>query len=136
MADTKEDRQNQKKLYELYQLDWMMSHGYSLADLMRGMTEIPWYHDDYISDYYVDEDSAEPEGMKADIEGIFKAWEFDSDAFGGECWTCFKEFLSAEFLMIYYIDELIKYAGDPDTRDKLWKWYSDYRKRNQNLDWE
>ena len=63
---------------------------------MHGMTEIPWYHDDYISDYYEDKYSREPEGMKADIEGIFKAWEFDSDAFGGECWACFEEFLGAD----------------------------------------
>lgn len=38
------ENQMKHKLYDFYQLDWMMSHGYSLADLMHGMTEIPCYH--------------------------------------------------------------------------------------------
>ena len=120
------EEQMKQKLYDLYQLDWMMNHGYSLADLMRGMTEIPWYHDGWISDYYEDEYGTEPEGMRADIEGIFRAWEFDSDAFGGECWACFDEFCGAELTMPDYIQGLLDVANDED----LVKAYHEWAKEN------
>ena len=110
------------KLYDLYQLDWMMSHGYSLIDLMHGMTEIPWYHDGWITDYYEDKYGTEPEGMRADIEGIFRAWEFDSDAFGGECWVCFNEFCGAELTMPEYIQGLLDAAHDKDLAKAYHKW--------------
>ena len=120
------EEQMKHRLYNLYQLDWMMSHGYSLTDLMHGMTEIPEYHDDYITDYYEFEDSLVPIGLKADIEGVFRAWEFDSDAFGGECWVCFDEFCGAELTMPDYIQGLLDAARD----DNLAKAYHEWAKEN------
>jgi len=121
------EEQMKHKLYGLYQLDWMMSHGYGLSDLMRSMTEIPEYHDDYITDYYESEDDIEPKGMKADIEGIFKAWEFDSDAFGGSCWVCFDEFCDTELTVPDYIQGLLDAAHD----DILEKTYYEWLDRNR-----
>jgi hypothetical protein len=115
------ENQMKHKLYGLYQLDWMMSHDYSLADLMAGMTNIPEYHDEYISSY-PDDDHAYTDGMKADIEGIFRAWEFDSDAFGGECWVCFSEFCGAELTMPEYIQGLLDAAHDKDLAKAYHKW--------------
>ncbi len=28
-----------KKLYSMYQLDWMLTHGYSLADVIQGISD-------------------------------------------------------------------------------------------------
>ncbi len=114
-----------RRLYGLYQLDWMMSHGYSLADLMRGMTNIPWYHDGDIYDYYENEEDTEPAGMRADVEGIFKSWEFDSDAFGGSCWACFNEFCGAELTMPDYIQGLMNAAHDDELAEAYKKWLKD-----------
>lgn len=127
MADTKEDLQNQKKLYELYQLEWMMSHGYSLMDIMKSMSKCP--NDNRITD---DEENG---GMKADIPGIFRDWEFES-GLDGTCWVCFGEFLDGEFLIEEYVDQdLICSLDDQNLCDELWKWYRDYKDRNPELDW-
>ena len=120
------EKQMKHRLYDLYQLDWMMLHRYGLSDLMRSMTEIPEYHDDYITDYYA-EYSAKPEGMKADIEGIFRAWELDSDAFGGSCWVCFDEFCNVELNMPDYIQGLLDAAHD----DILEKVYHEWLDKNR-----
>ena len=116
------EEQMKRTLYGLYQLDWMMSHGYGLVDLMHGMTEIPEYHDNWITDYYEFEDDTEPEGMRADIEGIFRAWEFDSDAFGGSCWSCFDEFCGTELIMPDYIQRLLDAAHDDNLAKAYREW--------------
>lgn len=127
------EEQMKRRLYDRYQLQWMLSHGYSLTDLMRGMTAIPWYHDDNITDYYEDEKDTEPAGMCADIEGIFSAWEFDSDAFNGSCWACFDEFCGAELLdkeyILWLLDEVSK--DDDDLRDTYLKWLEDNEEEDE-----
>lgn len=119
-------------LYDRYQLQWMLSHGYSLTDLMQSMTKCYEYHDQHITDYYdeIKPDSpygiadVVPAGMKADIEGIFKSWEFDSDAFNGSCWVCFDEFCNAELLdkeyVLWLLDEVSQ--DDDDLRDTYLEW--------------
>jgi len=120
------EEQMKKRLYELYQLDWMMIHGYSLTDLMDSMTTIPEYHDGNISDYYEHEEDTESAGMRADIKGIFKSWEFDSDAFHGECWACFNEFCSTELTDIGYIKGLLdRVPWEEDLRDAYNQWLKD-----------
>lgn len=116
------EEQMKHKLYDLYQLDWMMSHGYGLSDLMHDLTEIHEYHDDYITDYYEFEGDTEPKGMKADIEGIFRAWEFDSDAFYGSCWVCFDEFCNVELTMPDYIQRLLDATHDDILEETYYEW--------------
>ena len=122
------EKQMKQRLYDLYQLDWMMTNGYSLANLMRSMTTIPEYHDQHITDWCDGDifDLNAKKGMKADIEGIFKSWEFDSDAFHGECWVCFDEFCGAELTDIGYIKGLLnKVPWEEDLRDAYNKWLED-----------
>ena len=70
-------------LYRNYQLDWMMTHGHSLDELVREL-----------SGYL--EDTDEP------LLESFWIWEQES-GFGGEIWACFPEFLTSEFGNCDYI---------------------------------
>ena len=128
------EEQMKRRLYGLYQLDWMMSHGYSLTDLMQSMTRCYEFHDQHITDCYneVEPDSPYeiadiiPAGMKADIEGIFKSWEFDTDAFNGSCWACFDEFCGAELTDVGYIKGLLdRVPSEEGFRDAYNKWLKD-----------
>jgi len=106
-------------LYDLYQLDWMMTHGYSLTDLMRGMNSEAVYHDEYIFD-------TEQDGMHADIERIFSEWEGDVGFPGGCIYVCFDEFCGAELTDIGYIKGLLdRVPWEEDLRDAYNKWLKD-----------
>lgn len=67
--------------YEKYRLHWMLSHGYTLVDLIQEMQ---------ICIDETDEDKA------TDLNAIFKAWEFNH-GFGSEIWACYEEFLENEY---------------------------------------
>ena len=109
------EEQMKKRLYGLYQLDWMMSHGYSLADLMCGMNSEGVEHDDHISD-------TEQDGMHADIERIFSEWEGDVGFPGGCLYVCFDEFCGAELTMPDYIQGLLNAAHDDELEKAYNKW--------------
>ena len=129
MRQFKEDEYYIKKLYGAYQLDWMMSHGYSLQDLMNSMTNIPWLHDEHIYSYESDPD--ERVGMRADIGDIFKSWEFDDIAFDGSCWVCYDEFCKNKLRDMSYIPQLIKYMGGIDQVE-FQNWYSQYMTKGEH----
>ena len=107
--------QMKKKLYGLYQLDWMMSHGYSLADLMRGMNSEAIDHDEHIF-------NTEQDGMHADIERIFSEWECFEGFPGGCIYVCFDEFCGAELTMPDYIQGLLDVADDDELTEAYKKW--------------
>lgn len=65
--------------YEKYQLEWMLVHGYSLADLMRELTDMQYEDPDY------------SDGISMPVTDLFSEWEADV-GFGGELWACEKEF--------------------------------------------
>ena len=62
------------KAYEKYKLKWMMDHGYSLEDLMRGLAEM--------------QSESEP---GTPVDELFHAWEKDR-GFDGSIWACLEEF--------------------------------------------
>ena len=62
------------KAYEQYKLRWMMDHGYSLEDLMRGLAEM--------------QSESEP---GTPMDELFHAWEKDR-GFDGSIWACLEEF--------------------------------------------
>ena len=64
--------------YEIFRMLWLMSHGYTLKDLVSAVLE------------YRDE-ADDP----ADIADPFDEWEKES-GFGGEIWPCFEEFQDAD----------------------------------------
>lgn len=78
--DNAETKDFQEECYRLYQLDWMMAHGKSVADLgiavLRNLDGGP-----------IDANREADE---------FAIWERES-GFGGEIWACLDEFLDAEY---------------------------------------
>ena len=67
---------NSKKEYELYKLQWMAEHGYTLADLVESLNE-------YASDI-------EADGESYAVSDYFDMWEQES-GFYGEIWACYDE---------------------------------------------
>ena len=129
------EEQMKRRLYDRYQLQWMLSHGYSLQDIMKGMDSIPEYHDAHIQTRYVEiePDSPHeiadviPDGMQADISGIFADWEYEFGFPGRSIWACFDEFCDIELLdkeyMLWLLDEVGK--DDDDLRDTYLEWLED-----------
>ena len=90
--------QVRQRIYELYQLDWLMSHGYSLWDVVRGMAAEA-----------IEADRLD-EGMDSIPEMVelgINAW-MESVGFSGACWACFDEFFDYEYKDASYIKSLIK----------------------------
>lgn len=113
------EEQMNRRLYDLYQLDWMMTHGYSLTDLMRGMNSEAVDHDEYIFD-------TEQDGMHADIERIFSEWECFEGFPGGCIYVCFDEFCGAELTDIGYIKGLLdRVPWEEGLRDAYNQWLED-----------
>ena len=67
-----------EKCYEVYRLDWMLRHGYSLTQMFSSMEQI-----------WADQGETSP-------EETFHNWEVDS-GFDGSIWACFAEFLGNEY---------------------------------------
>ena len=76
--------------YQRYQLDWMISHGHSLEELLNIMDDI--WDDEYPSGH----------GPSSCFE------DFESDTgFGGELYVCYEEFLGAEYQNKAYVKTLL-----------------------------
>lgn len=71
-----------KKCYEKYQLNWMLSHGYSLQDLIDAMNE-----------KYMEDDSRE-----YTTPGCYYEDVLDNDGFHGELFHYYDAFLEKEYL--------------------------------------
>ena len=69
--------------YKKYQLQWMIDHGYSLQDLMRGLTEFQY------------DDPEDSDRISTPISELFNEWEFDR-GFGSEIWACEGEWREVE----------------------------------------
>ena len=94
------------RIYELYQLDWLMSHGYSLMDVVRGCAE-----EAVIATFNTCQDNPGATEIY-DIDPLERVEDgicsWSSDGFGGERWVCYDEFLGAEYRDVSYVCELIK----------------------------
>lgn len=118
----------QKRLYELYQLDWMMTHGCSLGRLMSELNNSgEEWHDQYIYDNG-DGTSSDETGFHADVEALFSDWEKERGFTGGEIWSCFDEFCRAEMSDIGYIRGLLKRV--PWEAEALGDAYDEWLKEN------
>lgn len=91
-------QQARQRIYELYQLDWLMSHGYSLFDVVRGMVS------EAIEADRLDEGTDSiPEMVDLGIH----TW-MDSVGLDGACWACYDEFFDYEYQDASYIKSLVK----------------------------
>lgn len=98
--------QMKNKLYDLYQLDWLMSHGYSLGDVFTVIRD------------------AKNEAMECgdDDDPDVVISKFYEEGFSGEIFVCFGEFCDAELRDRDYVNHLLA-ASDPESRTKLYEAY-------------
>ena len=102
--------QTRDQIYSMYQLDWMITHGYGLHDLVKSM------------EGYRRESEPE-EGFSSVIE-LAANWEYEN-GFNGSLWVSREEFLDAEYQDPAYINALI-----PQFDHKLRKqWEQDTGKK-------
>lgn len=112
---TKEQFEN--KCYEAYQLDWMISHGYSLSDYRKLLSEL--------ASECIEEEPIEKLPTNAEeTENLFDAAEkmFQDEGFGsGSLFVCKEEFLNAEYLDAGYMDGLLSVMFDGKNFKHLWE---------------
>ena len=92
----------ERHIYNLYRVDWMVTNGYTIDDLLVSV----------ISEIYVPDDYAYPEEREERILREVENWETDT-GFGGDCWDSFKKFMCGMFLDSDYIESLL-------SRDKVY----------------
>ena len=106
----------EQECYGAYQLDWMMSHGYSLKDLygiMAGIASETIETDPLL----IPEDG---DAMGHLMEGCEE--QFHDSGFGsGSLYVCKEKFLGAEFLDGDYMRHLLSSMPDPDKKISFWK---------------
>ncbi|MDO5547469.1 MAG: hypothetical protein Q4F79_03190 [Eubacteriales bacterium] len=64
--------------YQKYQLEWMISHGFSLQDLMEELTKLQY------------DDPEDSDMISTPVSELFNEWETDI-GFDSEIWACENE---------------------------------------------
>lgn len=77
------DLQDPKQAYEIYRLQWMMDHGFTIPDLIKNIESM------------IEEDANES-GARTSLQSLFQDWEFGI-GFDGAIWPCYQEFLENEY---------------------------------------
>ncbi len=108
----------EQKCYEAYQLDWMISHGYSLGDLYEIMT----------GDMGEQIEEEPAEAIPEDANSLWNLAECAKEEFlysqgfgSGSIWVCKDEFLGAEFKDPAYMEHLISLMPDSDEMEAFWR---------------
>ena len=114
--------QMKERLYSLYQLDWMMSHGNSIKEIIQGMFTSNIDHENYI---YNDEN-----GVFADIEGMYNDWEQDV-GFNGSIWAGFGEFCEIELNDASYVKKLLNHVSSEEATD-IQTAYAKYQRKRMD----
>lgn len=76
--------QKVRKAYEVFKLQWMINHGFTLTDLIECM-EIMLHEDMADSD------------ERSSLQSLFADWEFGVGFVDGSVWPCFEEFMENEY---------------------------------------
>lgn len=105
----------QHKLYDAYQLDWMLAHGYSLSDLIKAVDASEAFRDSNTSN--------------RNLLDIYEDWAFEK-GFGTEIWATYDEFINNDFLDKEYINGLIQNMPY-DVQNELREAYSGYMKKEE-----
>ena len=69
--------------YEMFKLQWMIDHGFTLVDLLKGLSSLASEADPDLND---------PDALQK----LFDAWEYGIGFEGEQIWPCFYEFLENE----------------------------------------
>lgn len=108
--------QFEDKCYSAYQLDWMISHGYTLDDYRKNLSDLAGEAiEDDTADIPVD-----AEDMTALIEDADTSFQ-EEMGFCGSLFVCKDEFLGAEYLDPDYMDGLLSAMDDSKRYKKLWE---------------
>ena len=106
-------KENMKKsIYELYQLHWLMNHGYSLSDAMFRMAQTAYAEGLYEDSSVVDCLSYEK------WTDILHDWQ--EEGFRGEMFACFEEFLETEYLEKDYVLFLLSQSNEKEELKRLY----------------
>lgn len=121
--------QMRRRLYELYQLDWLSGHGYSVMDVVEEISEcimdrISMEMNSSHSDYDVGQGQRiGGRRYDKDTTDIYREevaeWSKDGGALG-EIWAGFNEFLNTEYTDIDYMLELAKRDLDEQILRQLY----------------
>ena len=103
--------------YNLYQLDWMRTHGYAIEDIIKELETIYQECQDCV---YTEECS--PKNLYKEFEEEF--------GFSGSLWVCFDEFCSAEFKDSAYIEYLLMSPPLRHSNVEAWEAYNLYYVKN------
>ena len=68
---------NDNEKYEIFKLQWMLDHGYTLSDLIHELQLL------------------QNENQDDSIKTLFDDWEYGY-GFGSEIWPCYEEWLDCE----------------------------------------
>ena len=77
------DEMKLRQLYERYKLQWMIDHGFTLADLIACMEGM------------ISEDLSGSE-VHTNLQSLFADWEYGVGFEGGSIWPCFAEYLQLD----------------------------------------
>lgn len=76
--------QKVRQAHEVFKLQWMIDHGFTLTDLIECM-EIMLHEDMADSD------------ERSSLQSLFADWKFGVGFVDGSVWPCFEEFLENEY---------------------------------------
>lgn len=91
--------------YQKYQLEWMISHGFSLQDLMTELTKLQY------------DDPENSDTISTPVSELFDEWVSDI-GFDSEIWACEDEWNECE-------RSEARKTPDGKTVDKLWSEFGD-----------
>ncbi len=127
IGNVTEKEQFEKRCYEMYQLDWMLSHGYSLGNLYDKMLEYEkemFQREDFIEDgeeKTFDFDESDLERSAVQARDIFL---YEQGFGSGEIFACFDEFLTHEYLDVDYMKHLFDEVGVSDALKRQYQIYA------------
>lgn len=82
-----------RKAYEAHRLQWMISHGFTLTDLVNELQKM------------IDEDF-DGNNVPTALKNLFEDWEY-GHGFGGEIWPCYDEFIDCDYPNEQFDDKVI-----------------------------
>ena len=86
------------KLYDTYQMQWMLSHGYCLTDLFQVLLDVA-------NEFEFDEEKQ----CDSFVDDVIDEFE-NSRGFGGQIYVCYNEFLGSEYLDEEYVKALFSFG--------------------------
>lgn len=106
----------EQECYAAYQLEWLLSHGFSLEETMNAIMEV-------VTDYLEDPENEFPEDPFEVNNCIYKCYQqfVNEVGFHGEFFACKDEFLDSEFQDPAYMQTLISFLPDSEKKMALWK---------------